>query len=359
MSNDLVQNKANNLKTLLEKSKNEIAAALPAHLTPQRLSRIAFTEVRKNPKLLECEPTSFIGAVIQAAQLGLEPGSALGQCWLIPYFNGRTKKLEVQFQVGYKGMLSLVSRSSDAPKLMPRAVYKGDDFNFEYGMDEMLKHKPNEKSDELTHVYVVAAFKDGTKAFMVMSRKEIDAVRKRSKSADSGPWESDFEAMALKSVIRKMFKYLPSSVEMQNAIGLDEAGERGEQDNSSVYETTGSPIETQQSKTDEFKQKINAAITEPDSSNHYQNSEVPEFNSEEEGDFDKYRPAALTHKAEKPQEQSQSDLVLQVLEAANSIGLNLQAVVERCKKDFKKDPREMDIKELSKMLSQLKKEAKK
>jgi recombination protein RecT len=345
MSNELMDNKANNLRRLLEQSKNEIAAALPSHLTPQRMARIAFTEVRKNPKLLECDPTSFIGAVIQASQLGLEPGSALGQCWMIPYFNGKTKQLEVQFQIGYKGMLALISRSADAPRIMPRAVYDGDDFNFEYGVDEVLKHKPNEKSEKLTHVYATAKFKDGSTAFMVMSAKEVESIKKRSKSADSGPWQTDYEAMALKSVIRKMFKYLPSSVEMQTAIALDEAGERGEQNNGDFIETIGKPVDaTPQAPPAAFTNSIKPIqmAEEPD----------PVFESDgEQGAFDKFVPPTIkpTPKVHMTREQ----LVDETMKAAGLINIDIKKLAARVKKDFKKDLNSLTDEEIEKLLASL------
>ena len=116
---DVIQVKAKNLKSLLDSAKKEIEAALPKHVTPERMMRIAMTEARKTPKLLECTPASFLGAVIQASQLGLEPGGALGHCYLIPYKN------EVNFMIGYRGMVALAMRSDKVSHVSCRGVQAG------------------------------------------------------------------------------------------------------------------------------------------------------------------------------------------------------------------------------------------
>lgn len=234
---DLVTTKANGLKGLLEAAKKDIGAALPKHITADRMVRIATTEFRKTPKLLECTPVSFLGAVIQAAQLGLEPGGALGHCYLIPY--GK----EVQFIVGYRGMLDLAMRSDKVSHIAARAVHEGDEFEWELGLNEDLKHKPCSEPGELTHVYCVVHLKNGCKMFDVMSRAEVEKVRKNSKAGNNGPWVSHFEEMAKKTVIRRLFKYMPLSIEIQRAVGLDEQAETDEgQKNGSVVETTSRPV---------------------------------------------------------------------------------------------------------------------
>lgn len=240
MANEIVssQNKANSLKALMASAKKEISAALPKHVTPDRMMRIALTEARKTPKLLECDPASFLGAVIQASQLGLEPGSALGQCWLIPY--GR----EVNFQIGYKGMLDLAMRSEKVSHVAARAVYDGDEFEWEFGLSEGLKHKPCDNPGELTHVYCVLHLKNGCKMFDVMSKEQVDKVRKSSKSGNNGPWVTHYDEMAKKTVIRRLFKYMPVSIELQRAVSLDETVDAGEsQGNSTVIETTSTPVQ--------------------------------------------------------------------------------------------------------------------
>ncbi len=215
---------------LLEQMKGEIARCLPKHLTTERMTRIALTELRKTPKLQECEPMSFIAAIMQASQLGLEPG-VLGSCYLIPFFNGKTGKTECNFIPGYRGFLDLARRSGQIVSLTAHTVYENDEFIYEYGLEEKLIHKPtmNDKG-VLIAVYSVAKLKDGGHQFEVMSKKEVDDIRKQSKSGNSGPWVTHYDEMAKKTVLRKLFKWLPCSVEMQKAIVLDEHADVGIQD---------------------------------------------------------------------------------------------------------------------------------
>jgi recombination protein RecT len=228
----------------------QIKAALPRHMTAERMARIATTELRKNPKLAQCEPVSFLGSVIQCAQLGLEPGNALGHAYILPYEVRKkqnnqwvTVRTDAQLIIGYRGMIDLARRSGQILSLSATAVYQGDEFECVMGLDPTLKHVPDfdnadrEQADRLTFVYAVAKLKDGGTQFAVMSRTQINAIRGRSKAADNGPWVTDFEAMALKTVIRRLFKYLPVSVEIQRAVQLDEKADAGlPQDNGLVID---------------------------------------------------------------------------------------------------------------------------
>lgn len=212
---------------MLEQMKSEIARCLPKHLTPERMARIAMTELRKTPKLQECDPMSFIAAIMQASQLGLEPG-ILGSCYLIPFNNNQTGKVECTFMPGYRGFLDLARRSGQIVSLVARAVYANDEFSYEFGLKEDLTHKPamNDRG-ELVAVYAVAILKDGGHQFDVMSKKDVDLIKNQSKSKNNGPWVTHYEEMAKKTVLRKLFKWLPCSVEMQKAVSLDELQEAG------------------------------------------------------------------------------------------------------------------------------------
>lgn len=214
---------------LLEQMKGEIARCLPSHLTPDRMARIAMTELRKTPKLQECDPMSFIAAIMQASQLGLEPG-IMGSCYLIPFFNSKLGKFECTFMPGYRGFLDLARRSGQIKSLVARAVYENDVFEYEYGLEERVTHKPAmDERGELKAVYAVALLKDGGHQFEVMSKSEIEAVRQKSQGKNAGPWTEYYDEMARKTVVRKLFKWLPCSVEMQKAVSLDELQEVGKQ----------------------------------------------------------------------------------------------------------------------------------
>jgi len=214
---------------LLEQMKGEIARCLPKHLTPERMTRIAMTELRKTPKLQECDPMSFIAAIMQASQLGLEPG-ILGSCYLIPFNNTKLGKVECTFMPGYRGFLDLARRSGQIVSLVSRSVFANDEFHYEFGLKENIVHKPAmDDRGDLVAVYAVALLKDGGHQFEVMSKRDVDEIRKTSKSSGNGPWVTHYEEMAKKTVLRKLFKWLPCSVEMQKAVSLDELQEAGNQ----------------------------------------------------------------------------------------------------------------------------------
>ena len=214
--------------------RRQMAMALPKHLTADRMARVALTEMKKTPKLLECEPESFLGAVMVCAQLGLEPGNAMGHAYLIPYktkrnINGKDVFiLEAQLIIGYRGMLDIARRSGQIVSLSVRTVYENDHFKYSFGLNETVDHTPADgERGNLTFVYAVAHLVGGGYQFEVMSRHEVDKIRAQSKASSSGPWVSHYDEMAKKTVIRRLFKYLPISIEMQRAVNVDEGSEVG------------------------------------------------------------------------------------------------------------------------------------
>lgn len=243
---------------------SQIKAALPRHMTAERMARIATTEMRKVPKLGQCDPMSFLGAVIQCAQLGLEPGNALGHAYILPFDKRekvggqwKTVRTEAQVIIGYRGMIDLARRSGQIVSIDARAVYDGDKFDCELGLDARITHVPDWQNpnradaSKLRFVYAVAKLKDGGVQFDVMSRAEVEGIRARSKSADNGPWVTDFAAMAVKTVVRRLFKFLPVSIEMQTAVGLDEMAEQGlSQQNGAVIDGDFTFVENEQGNDD-------------------------------------------------------------------------------------------------------------
>lgn len=226
--------------------KSQIALALPKHMTAERLARIALTEVRKVPALAKCDQASFLAAIMQCAQLGLEPGGALGHAYLLPYENRKKGITEVQFIVGYRGMIDLARRSGQILSIEARAVYEADQFDVRLGLQSDLLHVPAWDAQDrgpLRFVYAVAKLKDGGTQFEVMSRVEVERVRAKSRAANNGPWVDHFEEMAKKTVIRRLFKYLPVSIELATAVALDEQAEDGRpQDNPLTFDVE--PSET-------------------------------------------------------------------------------------------------------------------
>lgn len=230
--------KPKTINQFLESYKGEIARALPAHMNADRLARIALTEFRKVPALLDANPATLFGAVIQCAQLGLEPGGALGHAYLIPFKNNKTHTTDVQFIIGYRGMIDLARRSGQIVSLSARTVHANDTFRYEFGLNETIEHVPADGDrGPITHVYAVARLKDGGAQFDVMSKFEVDKIKAKSKAGNFGPWVDYYEEMAKKTVIRRLFKYLPVSIEIQRAVTLDEAVDAGiTQDNEYVIE---------------------------------------------------------------------------------------------------------------------------
>lgn len=213
----VVEKKPKTIFDVIQAGAKQFATALPKHINTDRFVRIAITTIRQNPKLAQCSQESLLGALMVSAQLGLEPGT-LGQCYLIPY--GR----ECQFQIGYKGMIELLRRSGQLKDIYAYSVYENDDFEITYGLDRNLIHKPNlaNKGDFLG-CYCVAILKDDTRAFEYMTKEEIEAhAKKFSKTFGNGPWKTDFEAMAHKTVVKKMLKWLPLSVEFLENIEKDD-----------------------------------------------------------------------------------------------------------------------------------------
>jgi len=219
-----------NIQDLFKRMAPEIAKVLPQHIKSDHLLRVALTEIRKNPKLLECSSQSLLGALMLAAQLGLEPG-ILGHAYLIPYYNSKTRSTEVQFQIGYKGYIDLVRRSGELQTLDVHEVCRNDVFEYEYGLTPKLMHRPAlENRGEPYCYYAIAKLKDGGFSYLVMSVQDIEKFRKRSKSPDYGPWVTDYDAMAKKTVIKQLAKYLPLSTEIQTQIVQDEVTKKEYED---------------------------------------------------------------------------------------------------------------------------------
>lgn len=212
-----------------EENLRQMAMALPKHLTPDRLARLALTEFRKTPALQKCTPQSIVASAMQAAQLGLEFGGVLGQCYMVPY------KEEATLIIGYRGYIELIRRSGLVINIQATAVYANDVFEYEQGLEPKLRHVPAKTNrGEITHFYSVAWFKDGTKSFIVMSREEVEKIRDGSNGYQMSkrfnkpsPWDTHFEPMGQKTAIRRHQKTLPVSVEIRAAFDRDEQRETG------------------------------------------------------------------------------------------------------------------------------------
>lgn len=206
------------MQQMMRAMAKEIEAALPSMLSSERFQRVALTAFSANPALQKCDPKSFIAAMMQSAQLGLEPNTPLGQAYLIPYGQN------VQFQVGYKGMLELAQRSGKIKTIYAEVVRENDEFDYERGLNPDLKHKPLIKGErgEVIGYYAVYHTIDGGFSFVFMTKQEVlEFAQSKSKTFRNGPWQTDFDAMAKKTVIKQLLKYAPISIELQQAIVAD------------------------------------------------------------------------------------------------------------------------------------------
>lgn len=214
--------KSRDISEVLNRMRTQIAQALPKHLTPERMIQMAATLIARNPKIAECSAQSLMGAVMQASILGFEPVDTLGHCYFVPYGG------QIQFQIGYKGWISLARKSGEVKMLYAEVVRKGDEFEFEFGLEPKLKHVPNPEaeSNDVTHVYAVAHYKDGGYNFIVLNKKQVEKLRLRSpmqKADPSGAWKTDYDAMAKAKAVKQLAKYMPLSIEVQKQILSDEA----------------------------------------------------------------------------------------------------------------------------------------
>lgn len=202
-----MQTQRKTLADLLAKQEREIAKALPSGIDPARYARVVLTEVSKNPDLLKCTPQSFLGAVMTAAQLGLEFGPQLGHAYLIPY------RSEATLVIGYKGWVKLLYQSGLVTEIDAAMVHEKDDFSWSKGLRPTLEHKPA-RGDRgpVTDYYVIVRTAMGGNLFAVMSKQEVVEHQKRYNLRGKG-WSDNFNEMALKTVLLRIYRWLPVSTE--------------------------------------------------------------------------------------------------------------------------------------------------
>lgn len=218
------QKKPLSMRQYIDSMKGEIAKALPSVITPERFTRITLSALSSNEQLQQTTPTSFLAAMMTAAQLGVEPNTPLGQAYLIPYKNKGI--LECQFQLGYKGLLDLAYRSGEISVIQAHTVYANDHFSFEFGLEAKLSHKPamSDRGDPVAF-YAMFKTKDGGYGFEVMSIEDVRShAQKFSKAYGTGysPWSTNFEEMAKKTVLKRVLKYAPLKSDFVRLVSTDE-----------------------------------------------------------------------------------------------------------------------------------------
>jgi recombination protein RecT len=207
--------------------KNAVAAALPRHMTPDRFIRVALTAMNRIPKLKDCTQSSFLNSLLTLSSLGLEPDGR--RAHLIPYENRKLGVTECQLIVDWKGLSELIYRSGVVSTLHADVVRQGD--IFDYSMGVVAKHVPHylrtddkkpAEAGEVMAAYAMATMKDGAQKTEVMSKDEIEGIRRRSRAGQAGPWVSDWNEMAKKTVFRRLSKWLPLSPELRDAVEADD-----------------------------------------------------------------------------------------------------------------------------------------
>lgn len=221
-----------NVRELLvnDMAKQQLATVAAKHMRPERMMRIMANALRTTPQLAECEPLSLLGAMMTSASLGLEPNTPLGQAYLIPFKNRKKGITEVQFIIGWKGMIALARRSGAVVSIHADVAYQDDEFSFEYGSNQHLRHKPTGDRTNPEYAYCHAKLTDG-EAFIVLPWSEIIKTRDNSQGYKTAikygkqdtPWIAHLHAMARKTAVRRLFDELPISIEeVSDAVEVDE-----------------------------------------------------------------------------------------------------------------------------------------
>lgn len=213
----------------LAKRQEIIASSAASMIDPERMRGVVLSAFTRNPELWECDPVTVVRAVVEAAQVGLEPTGAIGGAHLVPRWNSKRRVKEAQLTIDYRGLAMLARRSGEVARITARAVREKDDFDYQQGTEEWLRHKPFLDGDPgpYTHFYAIAHFRDGGAQFVVMSAAQVLAHRDRFAPRNKdrqvvGPWATDYEEMAKKTALRNLAKLLPLTVEVRAAIAFED-----------------------------------------------------------------------------------------------------------------------------------------
>jgi recombination protein RecT len=224
-------------KASLDKAAPTIMKMLPRHVSREKFQAMVVTTVAYNEKLLECVPSSLLRATAEAAELGLSLNPSLKEADILPVWDYRVKGLVAQMRPRYMGLMKLARQSGEITDIYAHAVREGDEFDYAYGLDKKLHHKPGAKRGDLTHVYCVWQTRDGIKSFEVLDKERVLKSRDRSEGwkafaenkIKSTPWKNDEEEMWRKTAVKLSSKYMPSSSEnFSRAVDLDNRRDAGE-----------------------------------------------------------------------------------------------------------------------------------
>ena len=220
------------IKDLYDKRKGEIAKILNDMLAPDKLFMVAMTHIRRNPILAQCDRDSFVNAIVESVQLGLDLNPVYGYAYLVP--KRKNGKLYVEFQPGYRGLIELANRSGKVADIFAQIVYSNEHCDIKYGLDPDIDHKPKSPSErgDIVGAYAVARLTNGVKRFEYLWKEEIEKIKKKSESLKSdkreySPWTTSEEEMIKKTAVRRLGKWVPLSPQMMKASVEDECREAG------------------------------------------------------------------------------------------------------------------------------------
>lgn len=199
-------------RSLLKSMEAEIKLALPSLVADETWLRGALTVLKGNPKLIECDQFSLLAALMNAAQIGLDLTPALGQVYLVPY--GK----QVQFIIGYRGLIELAYRSGMVKKVEARGVCQNDAFEISFGENGHIRHVPLVNGDRgpVIGYYAIVTMNDGVSLYEYATKENIiKHAQQFSKSFNNGPWQTAFDSMAEKTMIRDVVYRSPLSVDLK------------------------------------------------------------------------------------------------------------------------------------------------
>lgn len=224
----------------IQRMASEFDAVLPPQIPAERFVRTAITAVKQNPELLRTDRQSLLGACMKAAQDGLLLD---GREAALVIFSNKTKYMPM-----VAGILKKVRQSGQISTIAAHVVYERDEFDYQLGDDERIFHKPNILQDrgKPVAVYCIVRNSDGDRFREVMSVAQVEKIRWRSRSATKGPWVTDWDEMARKTVVRRLSKYLPSSTDLDQVLGRDGEADGGPVQTVTVDEATPQlePVDT-------------------------------------------------------------------------------------------------------------------
>lgn len=259
----LAKETAQTVNKMLAKNRAAILATLPQGFNLDRMCRTLINAISTTPQIAECTPASIFLSSVRAFSLGIEPNGALQEGYLVPYWNSKKACEEAQFMPGYRGLIALARRSGEIATIYARTVHEKDTFEVVEGTKREIIHKPDYTQSRGDYVcfYAVFILKSGEVDFEVMTVAEIDAIRARSKAEKNGPWVTDYDEMAKKTVLRRLLKRAPMSVELASSVNLDNKAAMGDFDGKDdIIDIAGLDLSDAQTSAD-IQQKVNADRT--------------------------------------------------------------------------------------------------